>query len=136
MNILKFMSLAFMAVLISSCGSKKSSEESSEDLFNSEETEVSTKAETVEEDNSSSSSENWDSLLDSYDEYVEKYIDLMKKATSGDMDALKEYPALLQKAQEFYGQMQNAQDQMSVSQWKRFNEITNKKIEAIKNLQE
>ena len=39
----------------------------------------------------------------------------MKKAAKGDMNALADYPALMEKAEEFGSKMENAQDDMSAS---------------------
>jgi len=85
---------------------------------------------------SSSDSEDWDALLESYEEYVDKYISYMKKAAKGDMNALSEYPALLEKAQEFSEKMQNAQGAMSSSQWSRYIKITNKMTKAAQEMNE
>jgi len=79
---------------------------------------------------SSSGSEDWDELLESYEEYVDKYISYLQKASNGDMDALSEYPALLEKAQEFSDKMKNAESYMSSSQWAKYNKITMKMLEA------
>jgi len=85
---------------------------------------------------SSSDSEDWDELLESYEGYVDQYISLMKKASNGDMDALSEYPALLEKAQKFTDKMKNAEDQMSASQWAKYNKITMKMLEAAQETNE
>lgn len=79
---------------------------------------------------SSSGSEDWDSLLDSYDSYVTKYINIMKKVSNGDITAMTEYPALLEKAQEFSNKMSGAQGDMSASQWARYMKISNKMLNA------
>ena len=83
---------------------------------------------------SSTGSENWDALLKSYEEYVDKYISYLKKASKGDMTALSEYPALMRKAQEFNDKMKSAKSDMSVSQWARYNEITMKMLDAAKEM--
>lgn len=83
----------------------------------------------------SSDSEDWDALLDSYEQYVDKYISLMKKAANGDMSALTEYPALLEKAQEVSERMEDAKDEMSSSQMARYMKITNKMANAAQNMQ-
>jgi hypothetical protein len=85
---------------------------------------------------SSSDSEDWDELLESYEEYVDKYISYLKKASKGDMDALSEYPALLEKAQKFTDKMKNAEEQMSASQWAKYNEITQKMLKAAQEMNE
>lgn len=84
--------------------------------------------------NSSSGSQDWDELLESYEEYVDKYISYLKKASKGDMTALSEYPALMQKAQNFSDKMKNAESSMSASQWARYNKITMKMLEAAKEM--
>lgn len=83
---------------------------------------------------SSSGSQDWDALLNSYEQYVDKYISYMKKAAKGDMNALAEYPALMEKAQEFSDKMANAQGDMSTSQWARYMKITNKMTQAAANM--
>ena len=60
----------------------------------------------------------------------------MKKAAKGDMSALTEYPALMEKAQEFSEKMENAQGDMSASQWAKYNEITQKMLEAAQEMNE
>lgn len=83
-----------------------------------------------DDSSSSSSTEDWDALLDSYEEYVDKYISFAKKAAKGDMDALSEYPSLLEKAQELSNELSGAQGSMSSSQWSRYMRITNKMANA------
>lgn len=84
---------------------------------------------------SSSGSQDWDALLNSYEQYVDKYISYMKKAAKGDMSALSEYPALMEKAQEFSSKMEGAKGDMSASQWARYIKITNKMTQAVANMQ-
>ncbi len=79
---------------------------------------------------SSSKSENWDSVLDSYERYVDKYIAIMKKAQSGDASAMSEYPSLMQEAQEYGDKLQNAKGSLSASQMARYQRITNKMLKA------
>lgn len=97
-----------------------------------------TDTEDADEDSNASSesakSEDWDSLLNSYEQYVDKYISYMKKAANGDMSALAEYPALMEKAQEFSEKMENAQGDMTSSQWARYMKITNKMTQAMSNM--
>ena len=79
----------------------------------------------------SAGSEDWDNLLDTYESYVDKYISYMKKAANGDMSALSEYPALMEKAQELSEKIENAKDDMSSSQLKRYMNITMKMTNAV-----
>lgn len=150
MKIIKFLAITSIALCVASCGGNKEAEKSDstaadeiiettsslpetgsdEENATSENTE-----ESVEEsDSNSASSENWDELLDSYDDYVTKYISYMKKAAKGDMDALSEYPALMEKAQEFSDKMENAQGEMSASQWSRYMKITKKMTSAASSM--
>lgn len=92
-------------------------------------------SEGVEEDNDTETakdagSQNWNELLDSYEQYVNKYISFVKKAANGDMNALAEYPALLEKAQDFSSKLENAKGDMSPSQWSRYMRITAKMSQA------
>ena len=88
-------------------------------------------SETAEE---TSGSENWDELLRSYEEYVDKYISFAKKAAKGDMSALSEYPAIMEKAQEYCDQLENAKNDMSASQLAKYNKITSKLTKAAQNM--
>ena len=81
--------------------------------------------------NTSSNSTDWDAILSSYEQYVDKYISYVKKAANGDMNALAEYPSLMEKAQEFSDKMSNAQDDMTAAQWSRYMKITNKMSTAM-----
>lgn len=82
----------------------------------------------------SSGSEDWDAMLDSYDSYVTKYVSLTKKAMKGDLLALAEYPALLEKAQDLCTKMEKAQGELSPSQLSRYLKITTKMTEALVNM--
>ena len=79
---------------------------------------------------SSTGSADWDSMLDSYEQYVNKYIALLKKASNGDMTAMAEYAGLMQKAQELSDKISGAQGDMSASQWARYVKITTKMTTA------
>ena len=83
---------------------------------------------------SSTGSADWDSMLDSYKQYVNKYIALLKKAANGDMSAMAEYAGLIQKAQELSDKMNGAQGDMSASQWARYMKITTKMTTAAQEM--
>lgn len=87
-------------------------------------------------DTSPSGSEDWDALLTSYENYVDKYISYVKKAAKGDMTALAEYPSLMEKAQDFSDKLQRAQGDLSASQWARYNKITMKMMKAAQEMQQ
>jgi len=78
-------------------------------------------------------SEDWDKMLDDYDEYVTQYVKLYKKAIKGDNSALAEYPAMMEKASALQESMANAQndDQLSSKQLIRMTKIQTKMLEAM-----
>ena len=79
-------------------------------------------------------SEDWKQLRDTYDAYVTKYTACVKEMEQGDMNALSEYPALLQKAQELGEKLEDAQGSMSISQWDKYLKITNKLTMALSEI--
>lgn len=79
-------------------------------------------------------SEDWDALLSTYEQYVDKYISYLKKASKGDMTALAEYPSLMKKAQQLSEKLQNAQGDLSSSQLARLNKISMKMMKAAQDL--
>ena len=86
----------------------------------------------VDESESEDGTEDWDALLDSYEDFVDEYIALMKKAQQGDMSAVSEYGTYMEKAQELGDKMSKAQGQMSAAQWARYSKILQK---MTKNMQ-
>lgn len=88
---------------------------------------VETEEEAEEETSTTSTASNdFDEVLDSYEEYVDQYVSYMKKAANGDMSALTEYPALMEKAQEVSKKLEDSKDEMSAAQASRYMQITNK----------
>lgn len=85
--------------------------------------------------NVSSGSNDWDAVLTSYEQYVDKYVSYAKKAMNGDMEALSEYPSLMQKAQELSTKLAGAKDEMSASQISRYMSITAKLTKMLSELQ-
>ena len=79
-------------------------------------------------------SEDWDEVLTSYEEYVDKYISFAKKAAKGDVTALAKYPALLQKAEKLSDKLENAEDEMTSAQMARYSKITMKLAKAAEEL--
>lgn len=73
----------------------------------------------------------FDEWLSSYEEFCNDYIDLINKASEGDMDALSEYPGILKNAQELAEKMQKAQDDATPEQWQRFLKIQKKLMDAV-----
>lgn len=83
---------------------------------------------------SSSKSQNWDKVLNKYDDYTDEYIKYYNKAKNGDMSALQEYPKLMQKAEELQKSLAKAQNDNSLTskQINRMTKIQTKMLNAIK----
>ena len=111
-------------------GSSSSSESSDDSSVSSDDSSDDDKSTS----RSSTASADWDSMLNSYEQYVNKYIALVKKASNGDMTAMAEYAGLMQKAQELSDKMNGAQGDMSASQWARYMKITTKMTKAAQEM--
>ena len=79
-------------------------------------------------------SEDWDEVLTSYEEYVDKYVSLVKKAAKGDAVALASYPSLMKKAEDLADKLDDAEDDMSSAQLARYKKITKKLMKAAEEL--
>jgi hypothetical protein len=77
-------------------------------------------------------SDNWDDLLDEYEEYVDQYIKVYKKAMAGDMAALSEYMKLAEKAQSIAKKIEKSKGSMTSAQLQRYLKITKKMADAMK----
>ena len=85
--------------------------------------------------NSNFSDNDFDKMLDNYENYIDQYLVLYQKAMNGDQTAMMEYPSLMEKAQELEKSMKDAQDnnKLTVQQAKRMNDINFKMLEAMQN---
>ena len=108
----------------SSNSSKGSSvSEGLEDIVNET---VNAVSEAIDEVASMSGDDSIDDYLDSYEDFVDDYISLLRKAKEGDLSALSEYPAMMNKAQNVANKLTSVQGNMSVSQANRFAKIQKK----------
>lgn len=85
------------------------------------------------EDDSSdiaSSDEDFDEFLKSYENYVDKYIALMKKAKNGDATAIAEAASLYSDAQEYAEKLQKISGNLTASQLAKFQKLQQKLISA------
>ena len=80
------------------------------------------------------SSNSWDSVLDEYERFVDKYISLLKKAQNGDISALTEYMSYLERAEALSEKLSNAGDDMTTAQMNRYMKILQKMTNAASNL--
>ena len=78
-----------------------------------------------------SSSSDWDSILDSYEKYVNEYIAVYKKVQAGDMSAYSKMASLMEKYQKLAEQLENASDELTSSQLARLQKINAKLAKAI-----
>lgn len=96
-----------------------------EPTYTASDTDVDESSSDTDEDVAEGDSD-YDALLDSYEEFVDEYIALLKKANNGDMDAVSQYASCMQKAQELGEKLNKAQGTMSAAQWARYGKILNK----------
>ena len=77
---------------------------------------------------------NIDEYLKSYEEYVDQYIKLMKKAKDGDVSAMTEYAEYMEKATDLSEKMEKAESEMSSAQMAKFLKIQTKLTQAASNM--
>lgn len=85
--------------------------------------------------NTAKASNKWDKTLDTYSDYVDQYVVLMKKASKGDLDAMSEYPSMMQKANKFNAQLKDAGNDLTPKQLKRMTAIQLKMTNALYDIQ-
>lgn len=145
MKIVNFLGVFAVVLALVSCGNSKAEREDSSNAALEMLDDAASQTEQVlddasaetsydEEEPASSDGEDWDSLLDSYEEYVDMYISLLKKASAGDLSAVSEYADYLNKAQEFSKKLENSTDEMTVSQVARLSKITQKMLQAVQEM--
>ncbi len=83
---------------------------------------------------SDSSSEDWDEVLDEYEDYVTDYISVMKKVNSGDMSAMTEAASMLQSANSLSSKLSGGKSELNSSQVSRLASITAKMASAAASL--
>lgn len=103
----------------------------SENDHDADEESDSAEEETVIASNSSKGSENWDALLKSYEDYIDHYVVLMKKAKNGDLNAIAQYAEYMQKATDLQEKIENAQGDLSISQSAKFLKLQSKLLKTI-----
>ena len=145
MKIVNFLGVFAVVLALVSCGNSKTEREDSsnaalemlDDVASQTEQALDDASEETsydEEESASSNGEDWDALLDSYEEYVDMYVSLLKKASSGDLSAVSEYTSYMSKAQEVSQKMADATSKLSPAQLSRFNKINQKMLQAAQNM--
>ena len=152
-----------LALLMGSCGKDKKAESSDNEEAKIEEVEI-VEEETDEDDDKvfgkkmgSSSSDNdyyqpangsdvnevlsssgdssdWDSVLDSYEKYVNKLVSVSKKISNGNPSAIAEYTSLVSEAQELSEKLSGAESEMTSAQQARYLRITSKMSNAVASM--
>ncbi|EHO05419.1 hypothetical protein HMPREF9714_03357 [Myroides odoratimimus CCUG 12901] len=134
--------LSLSTLVFVGCGSKESKEENNYEYETEEvdtDNEVETEAESedytpsyeepqteVAEPTKKISSEDIDSMLDSYESYVTEYISYLKKMKNNDMSAMESLPSLMEKGDEWGKKMENAKGEMTAKQIARMTKIIGK----------
>ena len=80
------------------------------------------------------SSEDWDAILDSYEDCVTEYIEIAEKASKGDIGAISELSKSAEKLQEFAGKFTSGAASMTPEQAKRLQEISQKMADAAQSM--
>ena len=84
-----------------------------------------------ERDSRSGNSSDWDSVLDEYEKYVNKYISYTKKIANGDMSAMGDLASLLDSIQKFEDKLENVTSELSSAQASRYARISSKFVSAM-----
>ena len=146
---LKFLTVAVALVAMTSCGSKsddssadakgdktentessdyansyEGSDDSSSDSYDSDDSDF------EDDDDSSASSSDVDDMLKEYENFVDNYVSLIKKAAKGDMSVMTKMSDYMESAESLSRKLENCSGKMSASQLKRYTKITSKLTEA------
>jgi len=79
--------------------------------------------------------EDWDQVLENYEEYIEEYITLLKKTKDGDTSVMTEYMQVMEKANKLSEKMKNAGNEMTPKQMKKLMNLQNKLSNAALEMQ-
>ena len=123
MKTFKYLMMVAIALLFTACGGQTKTTNGADEA----------KAPGVESVEAESGAEDWDELLDSYEAYVNEYIEFIEKASKGDTEAINELPEFLKKSQEIQEKLTNGAGSMTPEQQKRLLEITQKLADAAKS---
>ena len=115
---------------IHSCGSIHLYLQEDENAGNDEKSKKNDGEEDDDDSSDNTSSTDWDSILDEYENYVDKIIALCNKINNGDMSAMSEYTSLLQSSQELNNKLTQGQGSMTSAQVARYSKISAKMANA------
>ncbi len=80
------------------------------------------------------SDSDWDVYLSEYEQFIDKYVDMLKKAKTGDISAISDYSTYLEKANNLQLKMSEAKSQLTTAQLDRFVKLQNKLTNAVSSL--
>jgi hypothetical protein len=80
-------------------------------------------------------SEDWDKIIDDYEEYVDEYIKFVRSIDYEDSSSMSEYATLLEKAERLSSKLERAENDLSKSQLSRMTKIQNKMNNAVLEMQ-
>lgn len=123
--------LTLATMLFASCGTEQKKEVTPTEKTETVEVQTVAPVEPEPSEDASLSDSEIDSMLDSYEDYTDKYIKFYKKAMNGDADALSEYPALMENAEEFANKLEAAEGDLNGDQLARMMEIQQKMMNAM-----
>ena len=86
-------------------------------------------------DNDGASSGDISKLLDEYEDFVDQYIKVAKKAANGDASALLHYPKLMQEAAEYAEEAEECKGDMTARDLQRLQQISQKMMEAVADME-
>ena len=138
---------AISSIILASCGGNNDAESDLDSMFDdlqemtdeadygTDETDTETDTETeteTETTDESSPSDEWNSVLDDYEAYVDDYVSLIKKqkADPADMSIMTEYQQLMQKGSEWSTKMSEMSADFGPEQLSRMQEIQMKLSKA------
>lgn len=82
----------------------------------------------------SKGSTDFDEWLTAYEDYVDKYISLLKRVKAGDMEVMSEYASMMESVQELNSKIGAVSSDLTASQVARYQRINNKLMKAAQEL--
>lgn len=146
---LKLFTVAALIFAMTSCGSKSEKEESASEVTGK--TEMTSSGSSVDDSRAANDADSYadsdsnageeevedtaaasevDDMLDEYENFVDKYVTLAKKAAKGDVSAVSSYASYMESAQSFGEKLERCASSMNAAQTKRYMDITNKLTSA------
>ncbi|HEX9980936.1 MAG TPA: DUF6591 domain-containing protein [Flavobacterium sp.] len=128
---------ALLLILATACGETKKEPETEYPVAMDNELTESSENAVMEETSTPETDQDWDKMLDDYEEYVDEYLKFYKESMSGNTAAISEYTEMMQKATALQESMADAQNNgaMSASQINRMMKIQTKMSSALMEMQ-